>query len=78
MQKKESKNNKIQLNKIIAYIRMLKAKGLDIGMPYIKHINYDIWELRPLRDRIFFTNFSNNSFILLSIYKKKTQKTPKK
>jgi len=53
LQKKDNKDNKIKLNKIISYIRILQQRGLSIGIPYIKHIENDIWELRPLRDRIF-------------------------
>ena len=73
-----TKNNKIEFNKIVAYIRMLEDKGLSIGEPYIKHIEKDIWELRPLRDRILFASYDNNKFILLSIFMKQTQKTPRR
>lgn len=75
---KKDKNSRIKYNKIIAYIRMLKINGLTLGEPYIKHVDNEIWELRPLRDRILFANCNNNKFILLSIFMKKTQKTPKK
>lgn len=59
-------------------MRLLKEKGLLIGEPYIKHLQNDIWELRPLRDRILFVYCENNTFILLSIFIKKTQKTPQR
>lgn len=78
LQKKKSKDNQIKFRKITAYIRMLKEKGVSLGIPYIKHIEDNIWELRPLRDRILFAYYSNNKFILLSIFMKKTKKTPKK
>ena len=77
----KEKNNKdchIKLNKIIAYIRMLENKGLSIGQPYIKHLEDDIWELRPLRDRILFAYYKNNRFVLLSVFLKQTKKTPRK
>ena len=77
LQKKNSKENRIKLNKVIAYIRTLKEKGLALGEPYIKHIDDEIWELRPLRDRILFASHINNKFILLTVFMKKTQKTPK-
>ena len=73
-----SKDDKIKFNKIIAYIRMLKQKGLSLGEPYIKHIENHIWELRPLKNRILFAYYDDNNFILLNIFKKKTQKTPRK
>lgn len=44
----------------------------------MKYIDNDIWELRPLRDRILFAYFENNSFILLNMFMKKTRKTPQK
>lgn len=33
--------------------------------------------IKALRDRILFAYFDNNEFILLSVFMKKTQKTPK-
>ena len=78
LNKNKSKDNNIKLNKIIAYIRVLQEKGLSIGEPYIKHIEADIWELRPLRDRILFAYYDNNKFILLTVFMKQTRKTPKK
>lgn len=67
-----SKDSRIKLNKITAYINMLKNEGLEIGEPYIKHIDNNIWELRPLRDRILFAYVDNNNFILLHYFMKKT------
>ena len=78
LQQRDNKDCNIKINKIISYIRMLSEKGLSLGIPYIKHIDKDIWELRPLRDRILFAYCDNNKFVLLSIFIKKTQKTPKK
>lgn len=57
---------------------MLKINGLNLGEPYIRHIENEIWELRPLRDRILFASWSNNKFILLSVFMKQTQKTPRR
>ncbi len=75
---KNSKDAKIKLNKITAYINQLSTQGLSLGEPYIKHISDNIWELRPLRDRILFAYWDNNRFILLNIFMKQTQKTPQK
>ena len=36
----------------------------------------EIWELRPIRNRILFFAYDGSQFILLSHYIKKTQKTP--
>ena len=78
LQKKTNKDNKIKFQKIIAYVRMLKEQGLSIGEPYIKHLDEQIWELRPLRNRILFASFIDNKFVLLTIFMKQTQKTPKR
>ena len=52
--------------------------GTRAGMPYTKHIDGDIWELRPLKDRFFFVYWKNNKFIALHHFHKKTKKTPKR
>ena len=78
LRNKNNKDSRIKFDKIISYIRVLQDEGLSIGEPYIKHLDDEIWELRPLRDRILFASMCNNKFILLSIFMKQTQKTPKK
>lgn len=75
--KNNNKNSKIKFNKIISYMKMLQIKGLSLGEPYIKHIENEIWELRPLRDRILFAKLNKNKFILLNIFMKCTDKTPR-
>ena len=77
LQRKPNKNNNIKFKKIISYIDNLSIYGLSLGEPYIKHLDKEIWELRPIRDRILFASLYNNKFILLSIFMKQTQKTPK-
>ena len=72
-----SKENKQKLKKISMYIDLLSECGLTLTEPYIKKIDKEIWELRPLRDRILFASWCNNKFILLSVFMKQTQKTPK-
>ena len=47
-------------------------------MPYIRKINDEIWEMRPLKNRILFFFYRNEEFVLLSSFVKKTNKTPKK
>ena len=44
----------------------------------MKHLEGDIWELRPLRDRILFAGYVDGSFVLLHQFMKKTQKTPRR
>lgn len=73
---KGDKDSRIKLNKIREYVKVLGAYGKQAGEPYIKHLDAEIWELRPLRDRILFVAWHNNSFVLLHTFMKKTQKTP--
>ena len=52
--------------------------GFRAGQPYIKHLDAEIWELRPLRNRILFVAWLDGSFVLLHHFVKKTQKTPRR
>ena len=74
-----SKNERIRFEKILQYIRILEEYGTRAGMPYVKKIDEDLWELRPLKDRIFFFYCgSGSAYILLHHFVKKTRKTPAK
>jgi phage-related protein len=73
-----SKEDRTRVKKVLAYIGALEKWGTHAGYPYIKHIEGDIWELRPLRDRIFFFYWKDNTFVLVHHFFKKTQKTPKR
>lgn len=72
------KNAKINKNKIFAYIKALQEYGTRIGKPIVKHIEGNLWELRPLRNRIFFFYWKDNKFVLVHHFLKKSQKTPRK
>lgn len=73
---KKGKDSRIKANKINDYIEILHQYGTQAGEPYIKHLDGEIWELRPLRDRILFVAWVDGSFVLLHPFMKKTQKTP--
>ena len=75
---KKDKNSRINFNKISDYIKALSIYGTNIGEPYVKHLDGDIWELRPVRNRILFAAWDGDKFILLHLFIKKTQKTPRK
>ena len=77
LQKSDSKDDRIKIQKIRMYMRLLQEYGLSLNEPYIKHIEKDIWELRPLRDRFLFAYWNNNKFVILSQFVKKTNKTPR-
>lgn len=73
---KKDKDSRIKLNKIRDYVKILSEYGTQAGEPYVKHIDGEIWELRPLRDRIFFVVSINGGYVLLHHFMKRTHKTP--
>ena len=73
-----SKDARIQYQKILAYIRALETFGTRLGEPQVKHIDGNLWELRPLAHRIFFFYWRDDKFILLHHFIKKSRKTPPK
>lgn len=74
--KQKSKDARIKLNKIRDYVKALSLYGTQLGEPYLKHLGGELWELRPLRDRIFFIAWYDNTYILLHQFTKKSQRTP--
>ena len=72
------KDDRIKLEKIMTYIGALERYGVRIGSPMVKHLEGDIWELRPLRIRILLFLWQDNIFVLLHHFVKKTSKTPRK
>lgn len=69
--------SKSKFKKIAYQIQRLEMFGTRNGEPIIKHIDGEIWELRPVPDRILFAAWVGNSFVLLHQFKKDTQKTPR-
>ena len=55
------------MHKIQDYLTMLKIEGTMIGEPFIKHLEGEIWELRPLRDRILFAAWLDDWFLFCFI-----------
>lgn len=73
-----SKDARVNYKKIIAHIHKLQEKGLALGQPAIKHVKGDVWELRPLKNRILFFMYEQEKIVLLHYFIKKTRKTPKR
>jgi len=73
-----SKTDRVNRIKILAYLQALKEYGTHIGQPMVKHIEGSLWELRPLKNRIFFFYWKDETFVLLHHFIKKSQKTPEK
>ncbi len=73
---KKKKPNTIAATGIQDYLNILRENGTRAGMPFVRHLDGELWELRPLKDRILFFAYNGNDIILLSQFHKKTQKTP--
>ena len=78
LKESHGKDARLNFNKIIALIDKLEEYGVSIGEPYTKKLTDEIWELRPLRNRILYDGYRDDTFILLHAFVKKTQKTPSK
>ena len=80
IQSQKGKNARIQANQIASYIELLAKDGFSLNKNYIDKINeeYNIWELRPGSNRIFFVAWIEGMFVLLHAFPKKTQKTPQR
>ena len=72
------KTERIRQKKIAEYFNLLKAYGTRAGLPATKHIEDDIWELRPTNDRFFFAYWQDDTFLILHHYIKKSQKAPRR
>ncbi len=72
------KDSRVRLKKVQDYINILQTYGNTVGEPYMKHLDGDIWELRPLKDRVLFAGVVGGRYVLLHQFVKKTQKTPKR
>lgn len=73
-----NKESRINFNKVVAYLDLLEEFGTRIGEPVTKHLDGEIWELRPIRNRLLYAYYKDNKFIILHHFIKKTQKTPKR
>ena len=80
IQSQKGKNARIQANQIASYNELLAKDGFSLNKNYIDKINeeYNIWELRPGSNRIFFVAWFEGMFVLLHAFPKKTQKTPQR
>jgi len=61
---------------------LLREFGLQLGLPYVKHLEGKLWELRVQAGRkvyrVIYFAFTGQRFVLLHAFVKKTRKTPRK
>ena len=63
---------------MLLYIELLSKNGNNLPDDVIKHIEDEIWELRPGKNRVLYFFYKDNKYVLLHHFVKKTQKTPKR
>ena len=73
-----NKDARIQYKQISLYIQLLQEHGTRLPENITKHIDDDIWELRPGNNRVFYFYHMDDTFILLHHFRKKSQKTPRR
>ena len=73
-----SKDARIQYKQLSLYIQLLQDNGTLLPDNVAKHLEEDIWELRPGNNRVFFFYYVNEVFVLLHHFRKKSQKTPRR
>ncbi len=76
LEEQNTKDARIRRTKIRAYIKALEENGLPLTVEVCKHIDGEIWELRPVKDRVLFAGWHDGLFVLLHCFEKKGQKTP--
>lgn len=73
-----SKDCRIQYKQIIFYIELLQKNGTRLSENITKHLDEDIWELRPGNNRVLYFCCRDHTFVLLHSFRKKSQKTPRR
>ncbi|MEN8905990.1 MAG: type II toxin-antitoxin system RelE/ParE family toxin [Clostridiales bacterium] len=73
---KGNKDARIKKERIEHCFTILLDHGTWIGEPTVKHLEDEIWELRPGNYRLLFT--IEGDYIILTFFVKKTNKTPRK
>lgn len=74
----KNKNERIQFRQITLFIELLAKNGTNLPDNITKHIQDEIWELRPGKNRVLYFFHKDNKYVLLHHFVKKTNKTPKK
>lgn len=75
---RNSKDARIQYRQMVLYIQLLQNSGTRLNENITKHLDDDIWELRPGDNRVLYFYYRNDTFVLLHQFRKRTQKTPRR
>ena len=69
--------SRIDSSRVVKVIELFRDYGFSLPTLYLKKITKNLWELRTGRFRLLF-GLVKGETIIVSIFLKKTQKTPKK
>jgi len=64
--------------RILRTINLLEEFGIELDGGYVEHVEGKIWQLRVRNYRILYFAFHNKQFVLLRVFMKKTNKTPRR
>jgi len=65
--------------KTIHISKLIREFGLpDIGLPYTRHVQDKIWEIRALQGRSLYITAAGKKVIILRCFIKKSKKLPRK
>ena len=73
-----SKDARIQYKQLSLYIQLLQDNGTLLPDNIAKHLEENIWELRPGNNRVLYFFYDNGTFVLLHHFRKKSQKAPRR
>ena len=73
----KSKNARIQYKQAVLYIELLKKNGTFLPDNITKHIEENIWELRPGNNRIFYFFHEQETFRTTTYFHEKKQQNTK-
>lgn len=71
-----NKDSRIQYKQMMFYIELLQNNGTRLGENITKHLDNEIWELRPGTNRVFYFFIEKDTFVLLHHFRKKSQRRP--
>ena len=77
LERANNKDSRIHYNQIVLYVSLLENNGFMLTSNFSKHLTSELWELRPGNYRILYSYVDSFGFVLLTIFRKKTQKTPR-
>ena len=60
------------------YVKLLETWGPRLTLPFCRQLERGLYELRPDCNRLLYFYHRENRYIMVHIFRKQTQKTPRK